>query len=90
MIEKCQQKNILVVPRVPDNILLNNVEQTNEYSSESFQYLKNVFLNFYYYFSLNRILKSAMKVSIVAMYPYVRIDHEYILVFICANKPNIA
>ncbi|CAF4719717.1 unnamed protein product, partial [Rotaria magnacalcarata] len=35
------------------------------------------------------MLKGAMKVSILSMGLSLRIDHEYTLVLLCANKPTI-
>ncbi|CAF3696855.1 unnamed protein product [Rotaria socialis] len=37
-----------------------------------------------------RMLKGAMKVSILSMHLSLRTDHEYTLVLLCANKPTIA
>ncbi|CAF1483221.1 unnamed protein product [Rotaria sordida] len=36
-----------------------------------------------------RMLKGVMKISILAMRLYLKTDHEYTLVLICANKPNV-
>jgi hypothetical protein len=35
--EQCKQNNICVVPQLPDNVKLNNVEQANEDPTESFR-----------------------------------------------------
>jgi hypothetical protein len=37
IMEQCKQKNISVVPQLPDNVKLNNIEQQDEDSTESFR-----------------------------------------------------
>ncbi|CAF1090562.1 unnamed protein product [Adineta ricciae] len=69
--EQSKRNNTPVIPKLPDNVKLNNVEQNYEDSAESF-----------------RMLKGAMKVSILAMRLFLQTDYEYALVLICANKPT--
>jgi len=35
--EQCKQNNISVIPQLPDNVKLNNIEQLNEDPTESFR-----------------------------------------------------
>lgn len=37
IMEQCKENNICVVPQLPDNVKLNNVEQLNEDPSESYR-----------------------------------------------------
>jgi hypothetical protein len=37
IMEQCKQKNICVTPKFPENVKLNNIEQSNEDSTESFR-----------------------------------------------------
>lgn len=37
IMEQCKQNNIRVVPQLPDNVILNNIEQTNEDPTEAFR-----------------------------------------------------
>jgi hypothetical protein len=37
IMEQCKQKNISVIPQLPENVKLNNIEQSNEDPTESFR-----------------------------------------------------
>jgi len=37
IMEQCKQQNLMVIPRLPDNVKLNNNEQDNEDPTESFR-----------------------------------------------------
>jgi hypothetical protein len=37
IMEQCKMNNISIVPQLPDNVKLNNVEQPNEDPTESFR-----------------------------------------------------
>ncbi len=37
IMEQCKQNNISVIPQLPDNVKLNNIEQLNEDPTESFR-----------------------------------------------------
>ncbi len=37
IMEQCKQKNISVIPQLPENVKLNNIEQNNEDPTESFR-----------------------------------------------------
>jgi uncharacterized protein (DUF342 family) len=56
IMEQCKQNNISVAPQLPDNVKLNNIEQLNEDSSESFRY-KISFLNYSFFFFCIECLK---------------------------------